>query len=175
MACAGSRDHAIRCLACTSLPLVYCHPGTPRSALNPINPQEAKRSPSRLLTSENSRITGQYSFQSTSRKPDLAWVTGALHYFSAGFLMHSGPLGRARLFSAEDSHRAQDWCGSEGDHRSEFGHYEPTVKLGRDWPANRPYRESTVVRANRQPKRSFTGFSRFCLQPRYRSVVSTDT
>lgn len=38
---------------------------------------------------------------------------------------------------------------------------------------NRPYRESRLVE-NRQPKRSFTGSSRFCLQPRYRSVVRTE-
>jgi hypothetical protein len=31
---------------------------------------------------------------------------------------------------------------------------------------NRPYRKPTDVRAKRQPKRSFTGSSRFCLQPR---------
>ncbi len=42
-----------------------------------------------------SRITGQNSFQSISRRPDLAWVTGALYYFSAGFLIRSEPLGRA--------------------------------------------------------------------------------
>jgi hypothetical protein len=40
---------------------------------------------------------------------------------------------------------------------------------------NRAYRNSTDVRENRQPKRSLTGSSRFCLQPRYRSVVNTDT
>ena len=34
-----------------------------------------------------------------------------------------------------------------------------------------PYRNSTDVRENRQPKRSLMGSSRFCLQPRYRSVV----
>jgi len=40
--------------------------------------------------------------------------------------------------------------------------------------ASRPYRESTVPAANNRPNRSFTGSSRFCLQPRYRSMVRTD-
>jgi len=40
---------------------------------------------------------------------------------------------------------------------------------------NRAYRKSTDALEYKGPKRSFTGSSRFCLQPRYRSVVRTET
>jgi len=45
-----------------------------------------------MTTDANRRITGQNSFQSISRMPDLPRVRGGLYYFSAGFLMPSGHL-----------------------------------------------------------------------------------
>jgi hypothetical protein len=44
---------------------------------------------------KNREIIGQNSFQSMSRMPDLPRVRGGLYYFSAGFLVPSGPLSRA--------------------------------------------------------------------------------
>jgi hypothetical protein len=56
-----------------------------------------------------------------------------------------------------------------------FGEPDNLQQIGsRSTVAIRPYRTSTVLAANKHPNRSFTGSSRFCLQPRYRSVMSTD-
>ena len=72
-------------------------------------------------------------------------------------------------------------CATPGSCQTKSPHKTQVARCPRAWSgflrlecSPQPYRSSTGLSAHKHPNRSFTGSSRFCLQPRYRSVVRTD-